>query len=905
MIRSQGLRSVTQPRQQRVLQGILLGLVLGIAVLLLWWLGAFSNLRMTLNDVYFIPQETTDRIAIVALDNDSLERFGRSPLEWDRRVYADVIEAVSAAEARVIALDILFSEMTEADAELAQAITDVRQSDARTRIVLANAGVQVNPTQTLFDFMLEFPNGLVFDTELNLASELEGVADYRGFVNSFPDSDGTVRRQPSLIYVQDGMQVSFSWAAYLAYLRVPASQFDVVLSAEPNRLQVAGNPEVAVDKLGMWQQNFFGTPATSQQSTFPVISLQAVVDGDFDPSIFRDRIVLVGLVNSTGALDQYQVPLSASGELMAGVEIQANAIETLLQHKVVIPQSAISQVVMILGLSLLAGVVYHNTRWFVAIGLGLAMLIVWVIFTFIYFSLTNVTINLFHSSVALGLPVLAAIGLEITREVRRRQTSEFILSSVVDVSEQNLQLDKILPQVAGDIQSVVPAKSGSIWLYDSASQQMQRSYRWGVGSADEDTAIAKLIYQVKLSRNHVQTPPYLAIPIMWGKNLVGAYTLRTDKPIANRHLPLLFDLGEQLAPSLENAQLHEKVEDQHDVLSAIFKGSPTGIVVIDQHLQVLEANDLFYQFLPEEMQNGDHVDETLPEILSHLGVSDEARQQLEQTLRSSEAFSQEMSVHGRTYRVNGAPLRQAPHWVVTFSDVTNLVELNKMKTQMIRMASHDLQNPLSRIMGYSSLMKLDSDQFSEDILTYLQYIESAGDEMHQLIRDLLSLEQFRASQMVEEPLDLHNMVIDIHAQLLPDASKKSQIFTTELGAEPVTVMGDKRQITQAIINLVGNAIKYTPEGGAVTIRVTQDDGQVRVAVEDTGYGIAAEHQEKLFSEFYRVRTRTTAGIPGTGLGLSLVKSVVEAHRGSVGMESEEGVGSTFYFDLPVAELVPA
>ena len=138
----------------------------------------------------------------------------------------------------------------------------------------------------------------------------------------------------------------------------------------------------------------------------------------------------------------------------------------------------------------------------------------------------------------------------------------------------------------------------------------------------------------------------------------------------------------------------------------------------------------------------------------------------------------------------------------------------------------------------------------------------------------------------------------------PDIQKKEQEIATDIQENIPIVTGDASYLRQALSNLISNAVKYTPEKGKITVRLFRLEKQVHFEVIDTGYGIPKDAQEQLFSQFYRVRTTATAGIPGTGLGLSLVKSVVEDHGGTTGFESEEGKGSTFFVHLPLRDDQP-
>ncbi|MFQ3672147.1 MAG: HAMP domain-containing sensor histidine kinase, partial [Aggregatilineales bacterium] len=228
-----------------------------------------------------------------------------------------------------------------------------------------------------------------------------------------------------------------------------------------------------------------------------------------------------------------------------------------------------------------------------------------------------------------------------------------------------------------------------------------------------------------------------------------------------------------------------------------------------------------------------------------------------------------------------------------------LRQLNELKTRMIRMASHDLKNPLQRVLGYSELL-LDDDRLEDSQRKFVTNIFKASDEMYMLISELLDLEQLRsAGELNLEKLDFNDLVRTVAQRHEPDFYRRNQHHTLELAPEPLLVSVDGRKLSQAITNLIGNAIKYTPEGGSITVRVCARDGMARLEVQDTGYGIPADALPNLFTEFFRAKTAATQHIKGTGLGLSLVKQIVTAHAGRVWAESVEGQGSTFYLEIPL------
>ncbi|MBN2472496.1 MAG: HAMP domain-containing histidine kinase, partial [Anaerolineae bacterium] len=226
--------------------------------------------------------------------------------------------------------------------------------------------------------------------------------------------------------------------------------------------------------------------------------------------------------------------------------------------------------------------------------------------------------------------------------------------------------------------------------------------------------------------------------------------------------------------------------------------------------------------------------------------------------------------------------------------------LSDFKTRMIRMASHDLKNPLTRIMGYAEMLQSRAEAADELTQKSLNHIVLASEEMNGIILDLLDLEQARQGAKTPVEYDLLQVLDDVIMRAESDMQRRGQTFSVEMPDTLPPLTGEAAQMRQAFGNLLGNASKYTPEGGQIALRVWQQAGQVRVEIADNGYGIPASELPHLFEEFYRVKTDQTASISGSGLGLSLVKAVIEAHGGQVWAQSEYGAGSTFTADLPFA-----
>ncbi len=228
-------------------------------------------------------------------------------------------------------------------------------------------------------------------------------------------------------------------------------------------------------------------------------------------------------------------------------------------------------------------------------------------------------------------------------------------------------------------------------------------------------------------------------------------------------------------------------------------------------------------------------------------------------------------------------------------------DLEQIKSEMIRMASHDLRNPLGQVIGYFELLVDDQqDNFTEQHHHFVTLIRKNLDNIRLLLEEILNLEEIESLQSAGwRPVHINDVLKDVAETLQAQATVKEQTFLIELVPQDCIVRGSNSQLRQAFANIINNAIKYTPEGGTVEVRSYLRDNQFHFVVEDTGYGIPEARQERLFERFYRARTPGTEHIEGTGLGLSLVKSVIERHGGAVWFESEIQTGSTFGFWLPV------
>ena len=215
--------------------------------------------------------------------------------------------------------------------------------------------------------------------------------------------------------------------------------------------------------------------------------------------------------------------------------------------------------------------------------------------------------------------------------------------------------------------------------------------------------------------------------------------------------------------------------------------------------------------------------------------------------------------------------------------------------------SHELRTPLNAILGYTELMADGIyGELPEKTMGVLKRLESNGRHLLGLINDVLDLSKIEAGQLVLELSDysLEDIAQTVRSTLEPLAADKKLAFKVEVAPKLPPGHGDGRRLAQVVINLVGNAIKFT-DAGEVVIKATAADGSFHLSVCDTGPGISAADQAKLFQEFQQADNAITRKKGGTGLGLAISKRIIEMHGGKIWVESRLGQGSTFAFTLPV------
>lgn len=361
---------------------------------------------------------------------------------------------------------------------------------------------------------------------------------------------------------------------------------------------------------------------------------------------------------------------------------------------------------------------------------------------------------------------------------------------------------------------------------------------------------------------------------------------------------LLETLATQISSAMERISLFESVEKEQRRLLAVLHSAADAILVIDAQGRLTLANPAGERLFVDRPENHSEswVGQPFPSGQGYDGLL-ALLEQVRQT--SMHQQSEVVWPDGRTFSVLVTPIEEGGQ-VVVLHDVSHFKALSELKNEYIATASHDLKNPIMSLIGYNDLLT-KVGTLNELQTEFSQRIRSSAYLMRDLVLNLLEVSRLESGMAMKlERIDLHDLLRQGAKELEDQAQAKGHKMVFDLCDSQPYVLGDETLLQQLINNLLGNAIKYTPEAGTIELRTYLWNNQVAINFRDTGVGIPAEDLPLIFNKFFRSRTDATRDIEGTGLGLAIVKSIVENHGGKIEVESEVGKGSTFRVVLPLA-----
>lgn len=545
--------------------------------------------------------------------------------------------------------------------------------------------------------------------------------------------------------------------------------------------------------------------------------------------------------------------------------------------------------------------------------------------------LQSLAVSTSVSAVATLLISFAILQREIIDPLAERNVQVEAMHKVSLAITSQLSLNTVLDQITRQAAGWLGADAAGIFLeqpqglelvtvYNLPSQFVKLRLGAGEGMAGTAVAMRQALHVANYRRDWNGTPDLplaretfgsvICVPLVYASTVTGALMVIAGQQgrLFDQHdVHLLELLGAQAAVAIAHSQffaeqqlLTQAVDAARSQLEIVLSSTQSPVLAVDRRLRVIFVNPAAKSLFAART----HLIEgkPLPEILRREFLPPLLRPALHD-LRKRGAHVYEVNLEDRIYLCHVAALGEgrAAGWVTIMNDVTQLKELDRLKSDMVRMTSHDLKNPLQAAMANLELLQ---DDLRESVDTEVQHsITEIGkqlDRMNRIINGILDMERLKSGGIARELCQPQTLAMNAIEELWHLANEQAVALTCVLDDDLPMFLGDARQFERALINLIENAIKFTPAGGKVIVHVECRSDELRFIIEDTGVGIPAELHGRIFDRFFRGRQAGTEHIAGSGLGLSLVKTVVDHHGGDLSFTSTPGKGSSFVIALPAA-----
>ncbi len=342
-----------------------------------------------------------------------------------------------------------------------------------------------------------------------------------------------------------------------------------------------------------------------------------------------------------------------------------------------------------------------------------------------------------------------------------------------------------------------------------------------------------------------------------------------------------------------------KLKEETDKTRAVLASMAEGLIAVDQNCHVVMMN-----FAAEKLFKI-RQEETLGKHLLEVLRNRELHDLINEVLKTRKGSTREIKINTydeRIFWINVVPIDKENNLdaVAVMRDITELKRLEKMKSDFVSNVSHELKTPLTSISGFAETLLDGAYKSEENCRYFLRIIKQETDRMTRLINELLYLSRIEKPDfsIPKRPVNIASVVNKAVKLLQKNIDDKGHLLNLRLPENLGPVTGDEDSVLEIIINLLDNAIKYTPEGGNITVEIEDESDFISISVADNGIGIAGDELERIFGRFYRVQGPGITSASGTGLGLAVVKHLVESLNGKISVESQLGKGSTFKVSLP-------
>lgn len=478
----------------------------------------------------------------------------------------------------------------------------------------------------------------------------------------------------------------------------------------------------------------------------------------------------------------------------------------------------------------------------------------------------------------------------------------------------SLDLDEVLKTVVDAAVELTGAEEGSLLILDEesgelymrAARNFQDDFVKTFRLPADDSLAGEVIRTGKPVLISKETPEkiktaYLVktliyVPLEVHGRVVGVLGVdnrESTRPFGQQHLAMVSALGDFAAIAVENARLYTNTNVERHKFETILARIEDGVIVINEDRKVLMVNrvarktfNLGDQSVSLRPIHDVFQHEQLLKFLSNGHEGYPYRHEIE--------IDENCTVNASLTSIPGVGLAATMH------DVTYFKELDRIKNEFVQTVSHDLRSPLTAILGYVELLDRVGP-VNERQQGFIERVQASVRNITDLINDLLDLGRIESGfDERKELISLSSIVQYAMDSFQGALQEKEHVLEINIVESLPDVFGDTVRLRQVVDNLLGNAIRYTPQGGKIAVQVYAENDQVVLRVRDTGLGIPSADRPHIFDKFYR-GTNIPEQIPGSGLGLSIVKSVIENHQGRIWVDSIEGEGTMFTIMLPIGK----
>ncbi len=510
-----------------------------------------------------------------------------------------------------------------------------------------------------------------------------------------------------------------------------------------------------------------------------------------------------------------------------------------------------------------------------------------------------------------GEPVNETIDT-LRAQLQRQAETQKLLLEITQRIASSVTLEEMLPVIVSAVQRGVNADAVCITHGDQADAVGTLADTLKHAGAKLDELIAKRstieIADVSAASANADlsavplegVKALMLLPLIAQDERHGLLSIayRQPHPFTDEERTFLAVAAGQTAIAIENTQTFNAVQQSQEQLAAILASTVDPVIVIDAQEAIVLLNPAAERALGVQAKtiSGKPVSEVLTaeillDLLRNISGVDAAEWQNE---------------NGQTYAPHVSDIKaedQSPRGrVLILRDITRYKTLHANQNEFVSTVSHDLRSPLTYMQGYASMLPMVGELTSKQ-KEHVDKIISGIAQMTDLIDKILDAGRLDPEtgyyELARDACDVVKMTHDVVSTHLQAAEKKKQTLTADVDAHLPMLNLDELMLRRALNNLVDNAIKYTPEGGSVTVSAKTKEHDLILSVRDTGLGISEENAKRLFDRFRRIRRKEHQRIKGIGLGLFIVKSVAQRHGGDAWVESKEGVGSTFFIRLPM------